>query len=503
MQSQKLRKAILERLSQKTLLLGIFLSLAVLVSSALYLHEKRQSILAEEVLNAHRFNSLLLEQTARIYDSVDLLLRATVTKLEDGRFEDGQFLAANDEKALYELLNSYITGMPHIKALSILDADGRTIATTFRYPTSRPDFSERTYFRVLKNDPSQRMYIDVPVRRRGNQNQWLLNVARRLSIPNGGFGGVVVVSLVPEYFSSFYDSLELAKGSYVSLLREDSTLLMRHPEKDESIGKVFGRNPAIQPFLKQRLPQTSLRMYSHISKTNVLVNCRFAKIHPIYVCTSTTEESLLGDWKQDLMIIGAISTLSCALIMSLFILLSNQLRNREAMAAELVQKNRDLDLLSKTDHLTGIANRNSIETKIMELIGNAKRYDRPFSVILIDIDHFKKINDTYGHSIGDKVLVEFSDTLNRRIRDTDLAGRWGGEEFLIACSESDVKGATELAEELRSVIENNSFGLKSSVTSSFGVSQYKPNEDAKELFRRVDELLYKAKDSGRNRVVSG
>ncbi|OMH32099.1 sensor domain-containing diguanylate cyclase [Motiliproteus sp. MSK22-1] len=498
MQSQKLRQAILERLSQRTLLLGILLSLAVLVSSALYLYEKRQSILAEEIQNANRFNSLLLEQTARIYDSVDLLLRATVTKLEDGRF-----LANNTERGLYELLNSYITGMPHIKALSVLDSTGNPLATTFRYPTSRPNFSERGYFRTLKNDPSLGMYIDVPVRRRSNENQWLLNVARRLPAHDGSFGGVVVVSLVPEYFSSFYDSLKLEEGSYVSLLREDSTLLMRHPAKDESIGKVFGRNPAIQPFLKQRLPQTSLRMYSHISKTNVLVNCRFAKIHPIYVCASTMENSLLGDWKRDLISIGAISSLICVIIMTLFILLSKQLQSREAMAAELVQKNRDLDLLSKTDHLTGIANRNFIETRIKELISNSKRYERPFSVILIDIDHFKSINDTYGHSVGDRVLIEFSNTLSKRIRDTDLAGRWGGEEFLIICNESDSNGATQLAEELRSVIENNNFGLQAPVTSSFGVSQYRQNERSEELFRRVDELLYTAKDSGRNRVVSG
>ncbi len=487
-----------QRLSRRILTLGLLISLAILVSTALYLHGKRESLLAGGIDNARRYNILLLEQTARIYDSADILLRATVTALEDGRF-----LAANDERGLYDLLNSYITGMPHIRALSVLDAEGTPMATTFRYPSSRPNFAHRAYFQALRDSPDKQMYIDVPVRRRSDPNQWLLNVARRLPSADGEFGGVVVVSLVPEYFSTFYDSLDLQQGSYVSLLREDSTLLMRHPAKDEMIGKVFGRNPAIQPFLQQRLPQASLRMYSHISKSNVLLNCRFASSHPIYICISTREDTLLSGWKQDAVAIGIISVLISMTLFGLFIMLYGQIRRREAMASELSQKNQELEQLSSTDHLTGIPNRHSTEDRIQELVSKAVRHDRPFSLILIDIDNFKAINDTHGHAAGDRVLQEFGTILTERIRASDTAGRWGGEEFLIVCDESDIKGAGQLAETLRQYIERYRFNHGSPLTASFGVTQYQTGEDSREMFSRADKLLYAAKNTGRNRVVTG
>ncbi|MEH6649402.1 MAG: diguanylate cyclase [Motiliproteus sp.] len=346
------------------------------------------------------------------------------------------------------------------------------------------------------------MHIDVPVRRRINSNQWLLNVALPLTSSDNGFSGVIVVSLVPEYFSSFYDSLDLVEGSYVSLLLEDSTLLMSHPAKDESIGKVFGRNPALQPFLKQRLQQTSLRMHSQISQKDVGLNCRFAESHPIYLCISTPEEALLADWRKDVISIGSVALIISITILALFVLLSRQIRKQEATALQLVKTNKELDLVSKTDHLTGISNRQFIESKINELMSKAKRHNRPFSVILLDIDHFKTVNDTHGHAIGDQVLKRFSQILTSRIRATDMAGRWGGEEFLIACDESDLQTATQLAEILRQDIQNHDFGLQAPVTSSFGVTQFRAEDSFKTLLKRIDEHLYLAKDAGRNAVIS-
>ena len=486
-----------QKLSQSSLLLGLLLSIAVIISAALFLASKRQLLINNGIEDARRVNTLLLEQTARVYDSVEILLGATAARLEDGKL-----LSPNNEKKLFDLLNSYITGMPYIKALSVLDHAGKTVATTFRYPTSHPDFSERGYFQTLQLDPTQGMYIDIPVRRKYDAKQWLLNVALALPSPHQSFGGVVVVSLVPEYFSSFYDSLAMVEGSYVSLLLEDSTLLMRHPAKDESIGKVFGRDPALQPFLQQRLPQTSLRVFSHALNDNIALNCRFAESHPIYLCIHTPEESLLKEWQKDVQIIGSVALLISITIMALFVLLSRQIRNREATALQLLKTNRELDWMSKTDHLTGIANRQHIESRISILMSKAQRHNRPFSVILLDIDHFKVVNDTHGHVIGDRVLQSFSKLLTKRIRATDVAGRWGGEEFLIACEESDLNAATQLAEILRQEIQNHNFGLQTQVTSSFGVTQYRAEDSFKTLLQRIDEHLYLAKDAGRNTVIS-
>ncbi|MDD4950438.1 diguanylate cyclase [Sulfuricurvum sp.] len=156
---------------------------------------------------------------------------------------------------------------------------------------------------------------------------------------------------------------------------------------------------------------------------------------------------------------------------------------------------------SYTDFLTGLNNRSKFEEKINEEIKRSLRYNHPLSLIMIDIDHFKEVNDIYGHVCGDTILKEFSTLLSENIRQTDLLARWGGEEFVILCPHTDLEGAVNLAESLRGKIEEHTFcevGLK---TASFGVAQFQCDTDAILLFQRVDHALYQAKEQGRNKVI--
>jgi len=159
-----------------------------------------------------------------------------------------------------------------------------------------------------------------------------------------------------------------------------------------------------------------------------------------------------------------------------------------------------LEELATKDDLTKLYNRRAINAILNRELAVAKRYKEPLSVIFFDIDHFKKINDTYGHEIGDKVLVELTNLIKKHIRKTDYFGRWGGEEFLIIAPHTDLIQAIELAEKLRTIIENNLIGgLK--ITCSFGVVEMNINDDLESIMRRVDEFLYKSKEEGRNRVT--
>ena len=128
------------------------------------------------------------------------------------------------------------------------------------------------------------------------------------------------------------------------------------------------------------------------------------------------------------------------------------------------------------------------------------RYKTPLSLVLFDIDNFKKINDTYGHPVGDQVLIQLSRFVPNLIRSTDLLARWGGEEFLILAPGSDGPMASQVAEKLRDAIGTLVFHQVKSVTCSFGVAQYAPGETAAELIARADAALYQAKTSGRDQV---
>ncbi len=158
--------------------------------------------------------------------------------------------------------------------------------------------------------------------------------------------------------------------------------------------------------------------------------------------------------------------------------------------------------LSLTDPLTSLANRRRLDTVIESELARAERYGKPLSVIMADIDHFKRINDSCGHEVGDLVLRNFSSILREKIRQSDIAGRWGGEEFLIVLPETTLDDAVYLAEKLRLEAQTQNYeGVSWQVSASFGVAAL--NGDSwQELIRRADDALYRAKNEGRNRVCT-
>jgi diguanylate cyclase (GGDEF)-like protein len=169
----------------------------------------------------------------------------------------------------------------------------------------------------------------------------------------------------------------------------------------------------------------------------------------------------------------------------------------------LAEERRLLLIRAATDALTGIANRAGTDEILDAELRRAADGALPLSVILFDIDHFKRINDTYGHPAGDAVLVELTTLVAAGVRSMDTLGRYGGEEFLIVTPNADREMTLHLAERLRAAVESHLFPAVGRVTCSFGLSQARPGESAAALIARVDEALYRAKDGGRNRVAAG
>lgn len=167
---------------------------------------------------------------------------------------------------------------------------------------------------------------------------------------------------------------------------------------------------------------------------------------------------------------------------------------------EIQKKNKLLENLALKDELTGVFNRHCLDQTILAEMERQDRYREPLSLVMLDLDYFKNVNDQYGHDIGDSVLTQTAQRVGAAIRETDLLFRWGGEEFLILMPHTDSAGAVILAEKLRQAIADKPVLVAGIVTGSFGVAERFPGESRIGWFRRVDAAVYRAKNTGRNRV---
>ncbi len=173
---------------------------------------------------------------------------------------------------------------------------------------------------------------------------------------------------------------------------------------------------------------------------------------------------------------------------------------RSTYATMLREAQDQLEQLAATDQMTGILNRRRTEGELVREIERAARTQSELSLILFDIDHFKAVNDDFGHQEGDRVLQAVCHRVTEEIRSIDVFGRWGGEEFLLIMPETALDGATNLAERIRVAISNDVFAGDRKITASFGVAAYRRGESKEWFLRRVDRAMYRAKDEGRNCV---
>lgn len=178
----------------------------------------------------------------------------------------------------------------------------------------------------------------------------------------------------------------------------------------------------------------------------------------------------------------------------------NEIESFVSLGVDITAK-KELEKLAAIDKLTGIYNRRMVDEFMKIEVESHNRYSHGLSIIMLDIDHFKLVNDTYGHQVGDVVLSQTTKIILENIRKSDIFGRYGGEEFIIICSDTSSKEAFLLAEKLRTAIDNYSFLEVGHKTISLGISSFEDNDNAESLIKKADDALYKAKKSGRNKSV--
>lgn len=232
------------------------------------------------------------------------------------------------------------------------------------------------------------------------------------------------------------------------------------------------------------------RLHYEGNNGNVLVNSRYLKELDLFLVVEQDENQILQPMVHMLWVNLSISLAVTVLVLLLALYTLNR-----------YQKN--LEKMATIDQLTGLYNRQTFELLFERTQAELRRSRQPLSVLLIDVDLFKNINDSHGHLEGDRILRAISAQLRELLRDSDILARWGGEEFVALLRDCELEQALVVAENLRKKIAEYDFSLPGNVTISIGASQYTQNDDLTSFFARVDTALYAAKQGGRNQIATG
>lgn len=263
----------------------------------------------------------------------------------------------------------------------------------------------------------------------------------------------------------------------------------RIPNSDLIVGSGF-----YSSYIQNKLSKNKVNMYE------IFYN-KFANI--IYIAISLLLASLLISYYISKQLRSSFKNYECNIDNKNKQLseLNNSLEDRvKKRTFELEQMKNELEILATTDILTQMNNRYSIMKISSMEIAKAHRYNTKMSLIIYDIDSFKKVNDTFGHDVGDKILKSLSNVAKVILREGDIIGRYGGEEFLVVLPSTNLKDASFFANRLRQEVESHIFDTVGQITISLGLVELKEDESIDKLFKRADDLLYKSKNNGRNQV---
>lgn len=427
-------------------------------------------------------NNTLVEHTEQILREVDTVLRAVREYYQrSGSIEETERFIARLQ------LDGNL-----IENVFLIDASGQVLIPA-NERAKKLGVLTRDYFVAQQGDLPDRLYLS-PVSRGQLTGKNQFRLSRRLLSADGSFTGVIMIPLEPAAFSRHFAPLLTTSDSAVALLgTNDKLFRARAPEPNEAAWQ----KPIQSPLWSMLDKAPSGEFFSSGSIDSIQRRSFYRTVgeHPLVLITGFTDRDVQHKVTRQLLPLYAIGGAILLIIIGLATSITLIHEQREAMRR-----------LATTDALTGLHNRRHlIDTGTAEF-ARTVRYGHPLALMLLDIDHFKTINDTWGHPTGDSVLVELSQTLHRMLRSQDIVGRFGGEEFLVILPATELEGAWALAERIRSQIDDVvSLNAASGQTIRFNVSiglavHTGADHSFEHLLARADRALYAAKGAGRNRV---
>ena len=452
---------------------------------------------------------LAADRTTLTFDAVGNSLQTIGDSLQTEDLTSAGTLSSQRRLALQTMLIRAEARSPSLVSLRITDPSGRTLALSPFHGDKGIALSQQKdipfFTRAGGNFPDVSLPFRDPV-----SGIWLVRMVHRVVGENGMTSGTVIADVaINEALVRFFEHYPFAIGDAVAIQDISGKQLAVFP-LDSSDFSAQSADPAEE---NVAAPSESVQyMSSPTTGTVRLVALRKLPHYPFYVTYGKSIDSWLLKWRQEQFVL-ALAALAALIVTTAVaagiqrrLTLTTQLQKvRGALEESNVALRATLaaaEMLAARDQLTGLCNRRNFDQRLEGTIARAGRHGDVFSLLMIDIDHFKNINDYYGHSIGDEVLRRFGEVLTARLRQNDVAARWGGEEFVVLADGANLDNARMLAEQIRESVATTTFSPVPRVTVSVGIADYQEGETGDDLLRRADKALYGAKRNGRNRVIA-
>jgi diguanylate cyclase (GGDEF)-like protein len=421
---------------------------------------------------------------SRNIEVYDLSLRAVASNMVLPEIKDVS-------KAIRHLiLFDHAATAKHFGAIEVFDAQGRLTVDASTLDPVPANHADEEYFTVHRDRADVGLFISRPMLHRG---AYSIVLSRRITGADGSFQGVVAGSLRFSYFHELFGRLQLGEGDTICVLRADRTIIMRRPFDLDVIGKKLGDMPrGKQPGMGSGSTFAGVGPVDDVPRLYV----RGVSASPLTVIVGKPVSDILALWRNEAIRIGAIVMALITFVLAVTLFLAREIRRR----ADAEDK---LEELATTDALTGLKNRRKFDEAIDDEWRRARRHNAPLSLLMIDADHFKIYNDTYGHQAGDQVLVGIAICISDSVkRAGDCAARYGGEEFAVLLSGAASMDAMTVAEAIRRKVQGWSDEPVIS-TVSIGIASVTPSSemDWAAFVNAADKALYAAKAAGRNCCV--
>lgn len=454
---------------------------------AIVLSARSEYTRVQEETAAHllQLSQSVANQTENLIGSIHLMMTVL-----DGWLTDHPGRNPRTDREFIRLVETYRTYTGNTIDIRMVSSTGQLFYIPSPDNKPRADVRDREYYLVQQNPATRAFYIAPSVKSRVT-GIWGIPLSYPLRTRHAGIDTLFAAVELPVLETMFRGIVPAQRGS-IAILRQQGDFIFRTPAPLDFVGRSLSEKKYMAQMTRARQGSVIINNSDTGYRKKIIAFSTLQRF-PLTVTVAQDHDAVIADW------IGSTAKKTLAALCATLLIAFLSFRLNDIILM-LEASRRELEFTARHDSLTGLPNRRFFFDRTAEEIERGKRSGKAITLMLLDVDHFKQINDRFGHPEGDRILREISAVVRQSLRITDVAGRMGGEEFAITLGETAATAAAVIAERIRNAVSGITIP-DGTLTISIGIAEHADQAEAiKDWYRRADEALYRAKEKGRDRV---